>query len=486
MGAQIDHVVVLMLENRSFDHLFGYWPGAEGLAAGGFSNRLDPTQPESQTNQAFPTGTAAPWVVTKGQGPGHSLNATNVQLCNDKLGPTSAHPTRLNGFVRSYHDELLHDHVAQPNPDDLAVVMQSFAVDRLPALSALARHFVLCDRWHSEVPGPTMPNRLYMHAATSAGYAHNDWKHVFDFRTIYENLQDAGRTWAVYYSDDNEVAKFSRVNGQRASFRIFEDRFVTDANAGKLPNYTFIIPRFASSKTASEPANSMHAPQDIRPGDTLVADVYEALHSNAAAWQKTLLVVTFDEHGGFYDHVVPPAAVNPDGINSPAPGDAASFAPTFSFDRLGLRVPTILVSPWLPKGKIDSTPYQHTSVLSTVKKIFGLPNFLTKRDQHAETFDQTFLSAPRTDTPITLPRITMPAKAVTLADSEHPGNQPTGDIVDSLVEGWHGIMQGLAGSGPQAATAAVRSQPVKQHEAHDYLRAQVERYLAHRAQAKPA
>jgi phospholipase C len=178
-----------------------------------------------------------------------------------------------------------------------------------------------------------------------------------------------------------------------------------------------------------------------------------------------VLVVTFDEHGGFYDHVVPPAAMNPDGINSPAPGDKASFVPTFSFDRLGLRVPTILVSPWRPKGKIDSTQCQHTSVLATVKMIFGLPNFLTKRDQHAATFDQTFLNAPRTDTPTSLPHIAMPAKAVSLADPEHPGNQPTREIVDGLVAGWNAIEQSFAG--PSSPLTAAVNKPVKQHEAHD-------------------
>jgi phospholipase C len=213
--------------------------------------------------------------------------------------------------------------------------MQTFAAGELPGLTALATNFVLCDEWFAEVPGPTMPNRLYMHAATSAGWARNDWRLPLDSVTIYEQLLRNQRTWAVYFSDQNEVAQYSRINTQRANFKLYESAFAADASAGKLANYCFIIPRFAGS-AADGPVTSMHPPQDVRPGDQLIADVYAVLRGGPQ-WPRTLYVVTFDEHGGYFDHGDPPAAVNPDGINSPAPGDTASFAPTFAFDRLGLR-----------------------------------------------------------------------------------------------------------------------------------------------------
>lgn len=478
----IEHVVVLMLENRSFDHLFGYWPGAEGLAAGDFVNLVDPSKPMSAQNPALKAGDGATFATEKGQGPGHSIGATNTQLFGSSDGPPDGQAPSMNGFAQSYRNELLHDRVGRPTADDISLVMQSFRPQRLPAISELARQFVLCDHWHAEVPGPTMPNRLYMHAATSAGYAHNDWKHVFDLVTIYEQLGNAGLTWGVYYSDDNEVAKFSRINRNPDPFRIFEDRFALDAASGRLPHYSFVIPRFASGAGASEPVNSMHAPQDVRPGDRLVADVYGALAGNAALWKKTLLVVTFDEHGGFFDHVPPPSASNPDGIDSPAPDDRASFAPSFGFDRLGLRVPTILASPWLPRGSVDKSPYRHTSVLATVRKLFGVEGHLTKRDRDAPTFESLLLASPRDETPVLLsppPLALETLAAVSLTGANHPGTLPTDDTIDALVDGWRQITSPLPQ--PSTAIAAMRVTTPTQQDAHAYLRAQVQRYLAFRA-----
>jgi phospholipase C len=146
----------------------------------------------------------------------------------------------------------------------------------VPALSTLATNFVLCDEWFAEVPGPTMPSRLYIHAATSVGWARNDWSVPLDSVTIYEQLQRNQRTWAVYFSDQNEVAQYNRINTQRANFKLYESAFAADASAGKLANYCFIIPRFAGC-AADGPVTSMHPPQDVRPGDQLIADVYAAV-----------------------------------------------------------------------------------------------------------------------------------------------------------------------------------------------------------------
>src|SRR5262249_1549578 len=293
-------------------------------------------------------------------------------------------------FVRTCRAEMIFGaRVRHPTPQEIRVVMESFAPGRLPSIEALADAFCLCDNWYSEVPGPTQPNRLYVHAATSAGYNFNEWSHIFDFRTIYNSLQDAGRTWATYDFDNNEVREFSQVNKQESCFRVFTDSFQSDVKSGALPNYSFIVPRFFNKE---QPANSQHAPQDARYGDNLVADVYEALRSNPTVWQKSALIVTYDEHGGFYDHVIPPSdnVPNPDGINAPPPGNKASWVQSFSFDRLGFRVPTIIASPWVAKGKVDSTRYQHTSILATLKALFGLPEFLTRRDASARPFDGLF------------------------------------------------------------------------------------------------
>ena len=465
----IQCIVVLMLENRSFDHLFGKWPGVSGLAQGPFSNRPNPAMPASNTgNQPIPAGQPALFTVTQGQGPSHSLDGTNVQLFTTKVAPPGAAPKPVDdrGFVQNYKTELAVDGFGGTGVD-LTAVMQTFTAGQLPALTSLAENFVLCDQWFSEVPGPTMPNRLYMHAATSAGWARNDWSLALDSVTIYEQLQNSGRTWAVYYSDQNEVAQYSRINTQRANFKLYESGFAVDAAAGKLANYNFIIPRFAGSSTDG-PVTSMHAPQDVRPADQLVADVYAALRSSPQ-WPQTLFVLTFDEHGGYFDHANPTPAVNPDGIDSPAPGDNASFAPQFAFDRLGLRVPTILASPYLAKGTVCSTPLQHTSVLATVRKFFGIGAALTRRDAAAPTFEGLFLETPRTDTPVTL--VNQPPTRIPL---DATGAAPD-DAMSEMALGWRKATAALPGAASSVVT------PTTQDEIHRFLRQQVQSFLDYRA-----
>jgi phospholipase C len=479
--ATIEHVVVLMLENRSFDHLFGGRDGVEGLAGHGFTNRVAPSKPASATNTDIPTTVGeAPFAITRGQGPGHSLDATNIQLCGDRNGPSSSRPVNNSGFVMSYSNNLRADHVGAVTDADLRAVMESFGPTQLPVLNALASAYVLCDHWFAEVPGPTMPNRFFMHAATSAGFAHNVWNKPFQLRTIYDQLADAGKSWGVYYSDQNEVAQFSPTNQSKENFRIYDDTFVAGATAGRLPAYSFIIPRFAATADGSGAANSMHAPDDVRPGEQLVAEIYNALRSNAAAWNRTLLVITFDEHGGFFDHVAPPAAPNPDGLTSPPPGDA-SFAPAFAFDRLGLRVPTILVSPWLPKGRVVKDQLQHTSVLRTVRELFGLTEALTKRDAEAASFTSLLneLQQPRTDA-ADLPMAATPdALKLEVTHPDHPSNRPLDDDLKALCTGWDQFGRTIDDGMTQPTRA-----PSSHGEAHAFIRAQVERALAAAARSK--
>jgi len=469
----IDHVVVLMLENRSFDHLFGYRKGVEGLK-GTESNLQNPSKPPSATNPAFTVNNAAPFAVLVGQGPGHSINATNIQLSGSKAGPTPAQPATNQGFVASYVNELTFgDKVAHPTPQELGVVMQAFAPSLLPSINALADSFLVCDHWHAEVPGPTQPNRLYMHAATSFGYAHNVWTQVFKGPTIYNLLQAAGYTWATYEFDSNEVREFTQVSSQSANFKKFTDSFQADVKAGTLANYSFIAPRFLNQGNTL--ANSQHAPQDARYGDSLVADVYEALLSNPAVWNKCALVVIYDEHGGFFDHVIPPASgiPNPDGLNSPPPGDTASFAPPFAFDRLGLRVPAVIASPWVKAGTVDSTRYQHTSILGSVKKLFGLPNFLTRRDASANTFEGHFqeLAAPRSDCPAKLPRAALAAITVGVDDPAHPANHPLDPIQKEQLLRAYWITRESHPKGP-----SIDSLPETQGEASKFIQ---DRYARH-------
>lgn len=469
----IDCVVVLMQENRAFDHLFGRWPGASGIGSGSYANRPHPSLPARIGNLAISAGQPAQFTVAQGQGPGHSLDDVNVQLYTSRIvAPgTALKPIDDRGFVQDYLRTLATDGVSGAAADPSAV-MQTFNPGELPALSALASNFVLCDQWFAEVPGPTMPNRLYMHAATSAGWARNEWSVALGSVTIYEQLQRNQRTWAVYFSDQNEVAQYSRINTQRNSFRLYESAFAADASAGKLPNYCFIIPRFAGS-AADGPVTSMHPPQDVRPGDQLVAEVYAALRGGPQ-WPRCLYIVTFDEHGGYFDHTDPPTAVNPDGINSPAPGDTASFAPSFSFNRLGVRVPTLLVSPYVPKGLVYSKPLQHTSVLATVRKLFGISGALTRRDAAAASFEDLFLSTARSDTPASLSTGAAAPPAPIDATRAAPD-----DFMSEMARQW----RQATGSLPGAPASAVV--PSSQDEVHRFLRSQIQLFLDHRAQRSP-
>lgn len=440
---RIEHVVVLMLENRAFDHIFGYRAGVAGLRGDEF-NLLEPTAPVSQANPSYYVSNGAPFAVPVGEGPGHSFADAQWQEFNNASGPGAGSPARNNGFVRNYRNELvLADRVRNPTPEEIRVVMESFAPGRLPSIEALADAFCVCDNWYSEVPGPTQPNRLYMHAATSVGYVYNDWSRIFDVRTIYNSLTDAGYSWATYDFDQNEVREFSQVRDQTDAFREFSS-FAADVKSGALPSYSFIIPRFFNK---DQPANSQHAPQDARYGDNLVADVYEAMRANPRVWQKSALIVTYDEHGGFYDHVIPPSngVPNPDGINSPPQGDTASWIPKFAFDRLGFRVPAVIASPWVAKGKVDSTRYQHTSVLATLKALWGLPEFLTRRDASAQPFNGLFaeLKAPRGDTPQTLPRAAVTPSPTSKDDPAYPANQPMDATQADMLMGVHGMMRTL-------------------------------------------
>lgn len=463
--AKIKHVVVLMMENRSFDHLFGFRPGVNGLKGDEF-NLLNPGQPQSLANPAFTVGTGAPYAITVGKGPGHSVNQTNVQL----FGSSNTSGAVVNsGFVAAYKVELAADHAHNPSHADLSVAMQSFAPAQLPVINALADQFAICDRWHAEVPGPTQPNRLYLHAATSDGHALNAWSTQFGLKTIYQQVAEAGLTWATYEEDSNEVREFTPLLAGAPPFKQMSE-FAGDCAAGTLANYVFISPRMLTD-AAGHMVNSQHAPHDVRWGEYLVADVYEALRGNPEVWNATALVIVYDEHGGFYDHVAPPKATNPDGKTSPTTGDP-SYAPSFAFDRLGLRVGAVVVSPWIPAGKVYSKQLQHTSVMKTARELFGIAGNLTLRDAEAASFAELFsLAAPRTDAPLTLTRPPLP-NAPAPDDPAHPANHGLDPLQQGIMLGVHHRTRALH---PEVAAELL---PNTQAEASRFIRSRNREQLA--------
>jgi phospholipase C len=433
---KIEHFVVLMLENRSFDHMFGFRRGVEGLK-GKETNRVNGFAPVHPTDDApfeIPTKHAL--------GPLHNVFDVNLQLFGSHKDPSARQKPTMEGFVASYLEGFNGDVHRKPTQEELKLVMQSFAPGALPAITALADSFVLCDHWFCEVPGPTHPNRLYIHAGTSAGFAHNVFKRDFPLLTIYELLEKNGQSWATYDFDDNEVLRFTRIQKEHDRFRHFDPQFLEDVDNGTLPNYSFIVPRFLGR--TNHPSNSQHAPHDVRPGDLLIADIYNALVSNNALWNKTCIIVTYDENGGFYDHVPPPSAVNPDGKNSPQPDDSGRPAhrppPVFKFDRLGPRVPTLIASPWIGQA-VCSDQLQHTSVLRTVRERFGISRSLSKREEAAKSFASLFnQTKARTNFPASLPKVPMP----TVAEPDHhsnPANLPLDDLQKDMRDGVISVTQ---------------------------------------------
>lgn len=444
---RIEHVIVLMLENRSFDHLFGFASPPAGQTLDNLSslpqlpsNPLDPGKPPSGSNPMFTVSQPAPFAVHDKDGPSHSFNAVNTQLSGSKQGPSASLAPRNNGFALNYSNSL-RAHSQNVTRDQINEVMQCFSAEQLPAINQLAQEFCICDRWHCEVPGPTMPNRMFVHAATSEGYVHNNFKRPYSSKTVYELFQEKGLSWAVYFQDLNEVMQFQALPQTPDTFRRF-DRWAQDTASGTLPNYVFICPRFMNGRPGPNVevrmANSQHAPEDVRFADNLIADVYDALAANQKLFSKSALIVTYDEHGGFYDHVIPGPAVNPDGQNSPNPDDEPQFSSfKFAFDRIGLRVPTIIASPWIAKGSVEHRMLQHTSIIKTVTEIFGLAGPLNRRDASAASFADLFgkLQQPRSaaDMPSQLNR---PPHGVTESLVAGVTMDPSTEPLDDLTEEW--------------------------------------------------
>ena len=282
---RFDHFVVLMLENRSFDHLFGYLGVGDGLPHGGATNYLKPGDKKSGTFSSRKGGD----YIAIGQGPSHSLKETNMQLFGvTKPAPAvSAKTPALNGFVASFETALTYDLKRAPTASELQQEMNCFDPVQLPVLSTLAKNFVLCDRWFADVPGPTMPNRAFVHAATSQGYTYNaGWKPKFNCKTLYDRINaDASRSWRSYYHDQDDIVElYPYLKKDATNHVMFEGNFLSDVSGDKLATYSFITPAFINSP--QHPANSMHAPVDVRPAEKLVADVYGALRSQPDVWKK--------------------------------------------------------------------------------------------------------------------------------------------------------------------------------------------------------
>jgi phospholipase C len=291
----------------------------------------------------------------------------------------------------------------------------------VPVLSQLARDFAVCTRWFCSVPGETWPNRNFLHAATSDGETDIDIR-LYDNPTIFELLEKQGKTWHIYYDDTPQVWAFHELwdtPERHANWYEFPE-FLTHVAAGQLPSYSFIEPNHRPPLTVvdnqrtsgvAEVSNSQHPENNLvsdaaydafTPGtatdfsraESLIATIYEALRANQTLFERTVLLVTYDEHGGFYDHVPPPVGV-------PSPGTRQDWATRlrhlllrrraahFRFELLGPRVPAVVISPYVPAGTVDDTVRDHSSVPRTLREIFApAAAALTARDEWAKPFHQ--------------------------------------------------------------------------------------------------
>ncbi|KMS99828.1 hypothetical protein BVRB_1g016800 [Beta vulgaris subsp. vulgaris] len=396
----IKTVVVLVQENRSFDHILGWMkplnPKIDGVT-GQESNPLD----TSNTNS--PRINFGDGSVYVDPDPGHSIQAIYEQVFGEQWTQESAQKKKaptMQGFVQNANR-------IQSGMDE--TVMNGFKPDLVPVFKELMTQFAVCDRWFASVPASTQPNRLYVHSATSHGLTSNDTKKLIGGlpqKTIFESLDEAGFSFGIYYQYPPSTLFYRNLRRLKyiTKFHQFDLSFKKHCKEGKLPNYVVIEQRYFDLLTL--PGNDDHPSHDVSIGQKFIKEVYEALRSSAQ-WNEMLFIITYDEHGGFFDHVPTPV----EGV--PSPDDITGSEPyNFKFDRLGVRVPTFMISPWIepgtvlhePTGPYSTSQYEHSSIPATVKKIFNLKDFLTKRDAWAGTFEGVAnRKSPRTDCPVTLP-----------------------------------------------------------------------------------
>ncbi|MGD0250616.1 MAG: alkaline phosphatase family protein [Thermoplasmata archaeon] len=412
----LDHVVVLMFENRSFDHLLGYLyrpgevPAFEGVVGRELSNPIPSDVPGAGRN-VVPVHPAAN-MNTPDPDPGEEHPHTNTQLYGTVAPPENrlakgdamkspfnapddpSQPPTMSGFVTDYVNAFRVEMERWPNYDEYAQIMACYTPEQLPVLSALAKGFACFDHWFCEVPTQTYANRSFFHAASSSGYVLNAPPGKFSFRndapTIFERLEAAKLPWKVYIDPEQILSATGLIHARRLS-PYFATRFSTifdfydDARRGTLPAYSFLEPNMFHPHTDMHPPGGgrirreLHVPAagSILGGERLLARVYDSIRASSTPdgsnWRNTLLLVTFDEHGGTYDHVPPPAVPPPD--PSVPEGEEG-----FRFDRSGVRIPTVAISAWIDPGTVVTEEYRSTSVIRTLREHWNLGAPLTHRD----------------------------------------------------------------------------------------------------------
>ncbi len=342
---QIEHIIVVMQENHSYDNYLGMLHRGDGLALG-HDGLPTNTSLDAHGNavRSFPMPNAC-----QAQGPSQSWNNSH----------TSYNGGRNDGFVLA------------SGP----VAMGYWTASDIPFYFSLAKTFPLSDRWFSSVLAQTYPNRRFLLAGTAYGDVSTDAADILAAEpangTIMDQLNAHGISWLDYYTSLPSVGLFKGPATANRDKLVTLNQYFTDAAAGTLPGVSLVEPQFDQQ--------SEEDPQDIQRGEQFVSQVVQAA-MHGPAWDKTLLVWTYDEGGGYYDHVPPPAAVKPDDIppNIHVPPDQPG-----AYDRYGFRVPAAIVSPYARRNYVSHVVHDHTSILKLIETKWNLPA-LTFRDANAD------------------------------------------------------------------------------------------------------
>jgi phospholipase C len=361
---QIKHIVVLMMENHSYDNHLGMLnrAGADGfkLGANGKPTAQNP-YPNGDIQHAF----RMPTTCQLSGHPSQTWQNSHIQLAGGKL----------NGFVKSGSGP---------------VAMGYWGKADLPFYYSLASAFPIADRYFCSVLGQTFPNRRYLLAATSMGMINDTVPDPLQYPkggTIFDHLHQAGVSFADFFSPLDgflptpTAGLYPELLVKYAGQMHEISRFFDQAKAGTLPGFCIVEPNYGSS--------SEEDPQNIANGEQLAAKVIDAVMTGPG-WKNTLLIWTYDEHGGYYDHVVPPAAIAPDSI-PPSVGSGKAYT---GFSQYGFRVPCAIVSPWARHGYVSHKVFDHTSICALVESKWNLPS-MTYRDANANNMlDMLDLSSP--------------------------------------------------------------------------------------------
>jgi phospholipase C len=432
---RIKHVFVLMLENRSYDHMLGFANINGTDAASGqptAADGLKGTEFNCYNGERHTVKSGAPDITVA---PGHDFSPVLQQLCGPSASFERGNPypeINTTGYISSLakvQDGFYRDR----GPE----IMQCFRPEDLPILTKLAREFAVCDRWFSSMPGPTEPNRMFLSAATSGHFDDSPTKleiveasttpgggFRFEGGTIFDALDKVNVKWRIYAGDHFPVV--GELDGVSNTFdrRNYED-FAGDVHDSDFDAaFTHIEPDYFGGLLNTgdfTKGNSQHPLGGVAAGERIIKATYEAIR-NSPHWHNSMLIVTYDEHGGFYDHVAPGPA---------EPTGSEGRTHHFKFDRLGPRVPAVVISPWIPRGTVEHRLMDHTSVIATLMDLFDAPLLDHARVPGSGLAHLASLSQPRTDAPATLPAVVVSGVPAGPVPHAAP-NQPISDD-DSLI-----------------------------------------------------